>query len=266
MSISGSMLHHRLIVLASHLRGGVSNDHNGTFMQASPLSSRPCTNTTGSLTVCFCTHEGGPHVQSYLDGMRDTVEVEQVALSDPTGHWIQAARDTLGDKLTSVHTDPGEMITNLRPDCTIVAYEAALAPPVVRAALEAGCHVLAEKPACVSIEAIDELVALAAKQQRMLMLAFANRVRPEVQKARELVTTGALGKVYALEMHTIADQKRLTAPEYWERWCELSNHRTSCDCQSIDLLEQTLSHARRPYSHIHVFAGRRARIGRVVVT
>ena len=230
------MFHQRVSVLARHLRCGVSNDHNSTFKQATTPLSSPCASTTGSLTVCFCTHEGGPHVQSYLDGMRDTVEVAQVALSDPTGHWVQAARDTLGDKLTSLHTDPEEMIAELRPDCAIVAYEAVLAPPVVRAALEGGCHVLAEKPACVSIEAIDELVALAAKTQRKLMLAFANRVRPEVQKARELVTTGALGKIYALEMHTIADQKRLTAPEYWERWYEPSNHRSSCDCTSVDPL------------------------------
>jgi hypothetical protein len=28
-----------------------------------------------------------------------------------------------------------------------------------------------------------------------------------------------LGDIYALEMHTIADQKRLTEPAYWDRWC-----------------------------------------------
>ena len=199
----------RLSVFASHLRCGASSHHDVTISR--------CANA-GSLTVCFCTHEGGPHVQSYLDAMRDTAEVKQVALSDPTGHWVQAARKTLGDRLTSVHTDAEAMLAELRPNCAVIAYEAALAPPVVRAALEAGCHVLAEKPACVSIEDMDELVALAAKQQRQLMLAFANRVRPEVQKARELVTGGVLGDIFGLEMHTIADQKRLTAPAYWERW------------------------------------------------
>ena len=214
-------MYRRLNVFTSHLRGGsaVNRDDGCTRSTHSSLAQFcASTNYAGSLTVCFCTHEGGPHVQSYLDGLRDTPQVGQVALSDPTGSWAQAARDTLGDRLTSVHTDPEAMLADLRPDCAIVAYEAVLAPPVVRAALEAGCHVLAEKPACVSIEAMDELVVLATRQQRQLMLAFANRVRPEVQKARELVATGQLGTIYALEMHTVADQKRLTAPEYWDRW------------------------------------------------
>ena len=95
-----------------------------------------------------------------------------------------------------------------------------LAPPVVRAALEANCHVLAEKPACTAIAAMDELVVLAASRKRQLMLAFANRARPEVQRAKELCAgePSALGQIYAVEMHTIADQKRLTEPAYWERW------------------------------------------------
>jgi hypothetical protein len=164
-----SNMHSRLNVLAAHLRGGDSLSSLCSSSAAAGSSAE------ASLTVCFCTHEGGPHVQSYLDGLRDTPEVTQVALSDPTGHWVQAARETLGDRLTSVHTDALAMLAEVKPGCAVVAYEAVLAPPVVRAALEAGCHVLAEKPACVSIDAIDELVVLASKQQRQVRLAAALR-------------------------------------------------------------------------------------------
>ena len=51
-----------------------------------------------------------------------------------------------------------------------------------------------------------------------LMLAFANRVRPEVHRAKDLASSGALGKAYAVEMHTVADQKRLKNPAYHSRW------------------------------------------------
>ena len=155
--------------------------------------------------VAFCTHEGGPHVQSYIDGLRDTAEVGAVILADPTGHWADAAREALGDRLQSVHSDAAEMLAAHRPTLAIIAYEAVNAPPVIRAALEAGSHVLAEKPACISASDMEALVVLAKSKERSLMLALANRVRPEVQKARELVTGGALGQVNTAQpSHSLA--------------------------------------------------------------
>jgi predicted dehydrogenase len=50
------------------------------------------------------------------------------------------------------------------------------------------------------------------------MLALANRVAPPIQKARELVATGALGRLYGADFHTIADQTRLRQPGYRESW------------------------------------------------
>jgi predicted dehydrogenase len=50
------------------------------------------------------------------------------------------------------------------------------------------------------------------------MLALANRTNPEIIAARRLVRSGRIGKVYGLEMHLVADQTRLTRPEYREQW------------------------------------------------
>ena len=108
---------------------------------------------------------------------------------------LRLGREALGDRLQSVHSDAAEMLAAHRPTLAIIAYEAVNAPPVIRAALEAGSHVLAEKPACISASDMEALVVLAKSKERSLMLALANRVRPEVQKARELVTGGALGQV-----------------------------------------------------------------------
>ena len=42
------------------------------------------------------------------------------------------------------------------------------------------------------------------------MLALANRLNPELIAARKLISEGAIGKVYGLEMNLVADQTRLT--------------------------------------------------------
>ena len=100
----------------------------------------------------------------------------------------------------------------------LVTMEARLAPPVMDAALEANCHVFAEKPACVRLEDFASLVRKADSKHRYLMLALANRWNPEVIAARQMIAAGRIGKIYGLEMHLIADQTRLTQPGYGEQW------------------------------------------------
>ena len=50
------------------------------------------------------------------------------------------------------------------------------------------------------------------------MLALANRSNSEILAARELIHSGKLGKIYGLEMHLVADQTRLTRPDYHRQW------------------------------------------------
>jgi predicted dehydrogenase len=100
----------------------------------------------------------------------------------------------------------------------LVSTEAVAAPPVIDAALEAGCHVLSEKPACVKVEDFARLVRKAQQKHRHLMLTLANRSHPSIREARRLVKEGKLGKVYGIELHFIADQTRLGAPGYKDRW------------------------------------------------
>jgi predicted dehydrogenase len=85
--------------------------------------------------------------------------VTRVVLADPTGHFNAVAAETLGAKLVGVYGDYAAMMREAEPDFVVVAMEAALAPPVVTMALEAGCDVLAEKPAVVDLASFDELVA-----------------------------------------------------------------------------------------------------------
>src|SRR5260370_1397819 len=41
---------------------------------------------------------------------------------------------------------------------------------------------------------------------------------PAAMKARELIQSGMLGKLYGVDMYTIADQTRLKNPEYQRAW------------------------------------------------
>jgi len=164
------------------------------------------------------TNSEGAHLDAYLSALAETPEVESVVLADPSGEAVSRARKRLGEKLTATYDSCQALLDRERPVMTLVSLEAGLAPPAVEAALKAGCHVLAEKPACVRIEDFARLTALADEKQRHLMLALANRLNPEVREARRLIQEGKIGKIYGLEMHMIADQTRLTQPAYQASW------------------------------------------------
>jgi len=171
-----------------------------------------------SIKVGVITHAQGAHLDAYFGSLANIKEAEAVALADPGGHTVGRARKALGDKLTETFKEPAEMLRKFQPQMALVSMEAALAPPAIDAALEAGCHVFAEKPACVRAADFAKLVDKAQRKHRHLMLALANRLNPPVQEARRLLRDGKLGKVYAVEAHIIADQTRLKNESYRKQW------------------------------------------------
>jgi predicted dehydrogenase len=67
--------------------------------------------------------------------------------------------------------------------------------PLARSALAAGKHVLVEKPPAMRGSEIDELVALAAEHDLVLMPGHLLLYHPGVRKLKELIDAGELGEV-----------------------------------------------------------------------
>ncbi len=63
-------------------------------------------------------------------------------------------------------------------------------------ALEAGKHVLCEKPLAISLEEVDAMIATARRTGRVLAEAFMYRHHPQTLRVVDLVQSGALGRVY----------------------------------------------------------------------
>jgi len=171
-----------------------------------------------SIKVGIITHNQGAHLDAYFGSLANTKEAETVALADPSGQTAARAKKALGDKLATTFKEPAEMLRKFQPQMALVSMEAALTPPAIDAALEGGCHVFAEKPACVGAADFAKLVDKAQRKHRFLMLALANRLNPPVKEARRLVGEGKLGKIYAVEAHIIADQTRLKNEAYRKQW------------------------------------------------
>ena len=173
-----------------------------------------------AIRVGVITERDGPHLGIYLNSLAGSTGVAQVALSDESGSEFERARRALGKAFSEVPTyrSPATMLERFKPQLVIVTLPAHLSPAPIRLALEAGCHVLSEKPGCVRAEQFAALVKLARSKKRMLMLSLPGRTSPRSLRVRQIIKQGLLGKLYAVHVLTVKDQARLTRPAYQKSW------------------------------------------------
>lgn len=200
---------HRLIAIAT-----------AALFLASWTSAEPIKTIKEGVRVALVTERNGPHLGIYLSSLAASEGISSVAICDTSGHEFERAQNSLGSKHGKVLTfrNPEMLNAKFRPHFTLVALPAHLSPPAIRKALEAGSHVLSEKPGCVNAEQFEDLVKLAKEKKKNLMLSLPSRLSPRVLRAREIVKEGLLGKLYSVSVLQVKDQARLTRPDYQKSW------------------------------------------------
>ena len=97
---------------------------------------------------------------------------------------------------------PGvEVFTNLEVallvspiDAVYIASPVSLHAPQAIASLQAGKHVLCEKPTALNFSAAQSMVAAARVHQRLFAVAYYRRLYPKLIRARQLISEGAIGQ------------------------------------------------------------------------
>ena len=87
-----------------------------------------------------------------------------------------------------------------RVDAVVIATPTSTHHTLVKRALEAGKHVLVEKPITADSSQAEELCALAARMDRILMVGHVFVYNPGVQRVKQLLDAGDLGRVYYVTM------------------------------------------------------------------
>ncbi|OLE18295.1 MAG: hypothetical protein AUG50_06595 [Betaproteobacteria bacterium 13_1_20CM_3_63_8] len=126
------------------------------------------------------------------------------AICSRTREKAQKAADEAG--IASVYTDPMELIR--RDDLAAVAI---ITPPGAHhqlsiAALDAGKHVLCEKPFAIDAKQAEEMCAAADKSGQTAMIAHEFRHTPQRAYIRQLLADGYLGKFQLCTMELFLDR------------------------------------------------------------
>ncbi|HZI33916.1 MAG TPA: Gfo/Idh/MocA family oxidoreductase, partial [Candidatus Binatia bacterium] len=98
----------------------------------------------------------------------------------------------------SYHRDFESVLLNPDISAVALATPAATHYELARAALENGKDVYVEKPLAIHVAEGRELVDLAVRKRRILMVGHILRYHPAVVKLQELIRAGVLGKIQCL--------------------------------------------------------------------
>jgi 1,5-anhydro-D-fructose reductase (1,5-anhydro-D-mannitol-forming) len=91
-------------------------------------------------------------------------------------------------------SDFGRALVESKPDLVYIATPVFLHAPQTIAALEAGAHVLCEKPMALNYGEAVTMQQAAERTGRTLGIAYYRRMYPKVERARELMAAGAIGQ------------------------------------------------------------------------
>jgi predicted dehydrogenase len=122
------------------------------------------------------------------------------------GAWLVACADMDAARLNEVERlypsvkqlarEARELIENPTLDALVIATPARSHFTLARLALEAGKHVLVEKPLTMSSAEARVLIETARAHKRVLMVGHTFEFNPAVWKIQELLAQGALGELY----------------------------------------------------------------------
>ena len=108
---------------------------------------------------------------------------------------INRAQSLAGTSGAKVFGDWGELITLKEVDVVVIATLHDTLATITLAAVEAGKHVLVEKPAARTMEELEPVIAAAKKNNKKVHVGFNHRYHRSLRKAKEIFDSGVLGEM-----------------------------------------------------------------------
>ena len=133
----------------------------------------------------------GAHIPGYK-AIADQVDI--VACADV--NRATAERTAAQHGIAGVYESYEDMLARERLDGVSICTPNKFHAPAAIKALEAGCHVLCEKPPAITGDEARAMEAAAQRAGKILTFGFMFRFSPEVQAAKRFAEAGSLGEIY----------------------------------------------------------------------
>ncbi|MAZ26220.1 MAG: dehydrogenase [Cytophagaceae bacterium] len=132
----------------------------------------------------------------HIEALRRNPGIEVVSILHPDPAEAKAKAESLS--IEKYYTDFDELIANDNLDSVHICTPNFLHYEMAKKALEAGLHVVCEKPLSTTIEEAQALVALAKEKGLANCVHFNLRYYPAVRQMKRMRETGELGNIYSI--------------------------------------------------------------------
>ena len=137
--------------------------------------------------------------EAHVEELKRMPDVEIVAGADLIPGKAEKFFKHYGVEGVHLYPDHKSMIDNEKLDAVCVCTYNVTHKECAVYALEHGLHVMLEKPMCVTTEEALEIIAAEKKSGKILSIGFQPRMDANMQKIKEIVQSGELGKVYYIQ-------------------------------------------------------------------
>ena len=148
------------------------------------------------LALIGCGRISFKHIEA---AVKNNYRLSLIAVCDPI---LQRAEEKKAEYLkifpearVAVYADYRVMLEKEKPDMCAIATESGYHPRIAIDCLEAGAHVICEKPMALSTRDADAMIAASHRTGKKLAVCFQNRFNAPVQKARKALEAGRFGRM-----------------------------------------------------------------------
>lgn len=133
-------------------------------------------------------------------------DVEIAGVADP----LEEKARTIADRFEAAHATRSleELLRRAELEAVVVCSPNDTHEEVAREALDAGLHVLCERPIATSSEAAGRMLEAAREAGRHLMVAMNHRYRLDLRHMRKFVRSGELGEPFLVRSSWLSQRER----------------------------------------------------------
>jgi predicted dehydrogenase len=141
----------------------------------------------------------------HVDRMRGDERFQIAAVSDLQEERLKEAADEFG---CATFKSLDELLQGSDCEVVVIASQSADHAPHTIAALQAGKHVVVEKPMSLNTTEADQMIEAAKQSGKKLFVHQNYRYLPDVRHIQEIIQSGLLGRVFEIRIRALGFRRR----------------------------------------------------------
>ena len=138
---------------------------------------------------------------THLEAIKQIPEIEVVAGCDIKPERLKLMNEKYGIQATYEKWD--DMLAEVKPDVVDVCTPNGVHMPATVDALNAGCHVITEKPMAMTPAECQQMVDTARKNGKLLAVGFQFRYHPSCEMFKRAMAAGDIGDILVVKCHAM---------------------------------------------------------------